>query len=314
MKKIVVFGANGFIGKHLVAELSNTYPEVEITAFDIYTEKSEQSFTRLTNVSIFRGDFFNINDLDKCLSNADIVFHLVSTTNPALSNNDPLKDIDTNVRGSIELFNLCTKHSISKVVFLSSGGTVYGNIDSDRINEDTVPKPLSPYGIGKLTIEHYLRYFKHTKKLDYLIYRVANPYGPGQNIHGRQGAIPIFMGKFLEKKPVTIFGDGSMLRDYIYIDDLVHMIVHSFSKETAHPIYNLGSGRGTSVSEIINSIEKNSGIRTKRLYVNIPETYVHSSVLNSERFLDEFSLQPTTTLDEGIQKTWKHIHEQYQSL
>jgi len=310
MGKIVIFGANGFIGRHLVHNLSHFRPDDEIYAFDRYSSLktgSGHTFDNYPNVTIVAGDFFNRDDVASVLDNADYAFHLVSTTNPAASNNDPFIDIDTNVRGSIELFQLCSEAGVKKLIFLSSGGSVYGNIDSNTLSEDTVPVPISPYGIGKLTIEHYLRYFKHTHDLDYVIYRVANPYGPGQNIHGKQGVIPIFMGLAINHEPITVFGDGEMLRDYIYIDDLVAMIATSFDKQNQFDTYNVGSGEGTSVNQIISAIEECTHQTIEKVHKATPSTYVKSSVLNIDRFSGEYSIKPTVTLQEGIRKTWDYV-------
>ena len=240
MSNIVVFGAGGFIGQHLTNALSVDAGN-NIVAFDRfpkYKTTGETPFADLENVKVVVGDFFNRADLENVLENVDYVFHLVSSTTPATSSKDPFIDIDSNVRSSIELFELCVKHRVGKIIFPSSGGTIYGDIDNDIVSEAVVPQPRSPYGIGKLTIENYLRYFKYDSGLNYITYRIANPYGPGQNIFGQQGVIPIFMHKFLTKDAITVYGDGSMVRDYLYINDLIDMIVGSFKKDNKFNEYN----------------------------------------------------------------------------
>jgi UDP-glucose 4-epimerase len=310
MSKIVVFGGNGFIGRHLVTRLASGNPQASVYVFDrfsSYEEGKDAPFSKYPNITIIPGDFFNRDAVNSVLLGADYVFHLISTTNPATSESDPFIDIDTNIRSSIELFELCVENKIKKVIFFSSGGAVYGNIDSDTINEETSPQPLSPYAIGKLTIEHYLRYFKRTHGLDYVIYRIANPYGPGQNIYGKQGVIPIFMHKYAMKEPITIYGDGLMKRDYIYINDLANMIVGSYDKKNEHEIYNIGSGKGTSINELVSTIEKHTNYIVKKTYVDAPSTYIENSVLDTRRFNDEFSLEPTIGLEEGIKRTWDYV-------
>jgi UDP-glucose 4-epimerase len=311
MSKIVIFGADGFIGKHLVNALAKT-ADNDIFAFDRFPDyqiKSEHAFEALNNVTVIPGNFFNRDEVSKVLIDTDYVFHLISTTNPASSNADPFIDVDTNVRASIELFQLCVEHGIKKVIFPSSGGTVYGDIVSDKIDERTAPAPRSPYGIGKLTIEHFLRYFKSTANLNYIVYRIANPYGPGQNIYGKQGVIPIFMHRFLTKEPLSIFGDGSMIRDYIYIDDMVNMMVGSFAKDNRYSEYNLGSGQGYSVNELIEAMEECAGFTIEKRTLVTPPTYVDKSVLNIDRFVDEFTLRPVVSLKDGIARTWKYVKE-----
>lgn len=312
MAKIVVLGANGFIGRHLVARLATAGQKDTIIAFDRFSDfktGKPHIFEKYTNVSLLPGDFSIRDDVREAIDGADYVFHLISTTNPALSLNDPFVDLDTNVRYSLEVMQACVDAKVKKLIFLSSGGTIYGDIDSSFIHEEATPNPKSPYGIGKLTIEHYLRYFEYHHGLEYIIYRVANPYGPGQNIYGKQGVIPIFLHSFLHKEPVNIYGDGTMVRDYIYIDDLIGMIVGSYREDNRHMIYNIGSGKGASINEIVVAIEKHVGEAIKKIYVDTPSIFIQKSVLNISRFTDEFSARPHITLEEGIGKTWDYVKQ-----
>jgi UDP-glucose 4-epimerase len=215
--------------------------------------------------------------------------------------------MDTNVRSSIQLFELCVKNKVKKVIFLSSGGTVYGDIDSSRITEDSVTKPKSPYGIGKLTIENYLRYFNVTHGLKYIVYRIANPYGPHQNIYARQGVIPIFIQHILDSLPLTVFGDGGMLRDYIYVEDVAKMICKSYALDNKHGEYNIGSGVGKSVNELIKLLSDTTGIEPNITYEDKPASYVNASVLDNGRFLREFGEFQMTNLDDGLRRTLEYV-------
>jgi UDP-glucose 4-epimerase len=312
MGKIVVFGADGFLGRHLVKKLTLVDPSRQIIAFDkfsSYQVGSGHVYEAFPNVHITPGDFFNRHDVQDSLVDCDYAFHLISTTNPATSIDDPFIDIDTNIRSSVELFELCVEANVKKMIFFSSGGTVYGNVDSSLISEQMVPRPQSPYGIGKLAIENYMRYFKNKHGLKYIVYRIANPYGPGQNIYGKQGVVPIFMHKFLNKEPVTVFGDGNMVRDYLYIDDLMNMVVDSYSKNNLYDEYNIGSGNGKTVNDLLKAIEDCTGISIEKSSRETPPTYVEKSVLDIKRFVDEFGLQPQISLEDGIRKTWDYVKE-----
>lgn len=313
MNKIVVLGSNGFIGRKLTRSLAED-PANKIVAFDGFKEYKQgqvEPFSDLSNVEIYPGDFLNTEDLAGALHLADYVFHLISTTTPASSDKDPLIDIDTNIKGSVELFNICLKNKVKKIIFPSSGGTVYGDSATGFNKEDDLTKPYSPYGIGKLAIEYYLGYFKRTHGLDYIVYRLSNPYGPGQNIYGKQGVIPIFLNKILNNEELTIYGDGEMVRDYIYIDDAVKMIGKTFQSDTQYHTYNIGSGKGESVNQIIDILRETTGRSIKITHAQTPLSYVEKSVLNTERFIDEFGISPETTLESGIKKTWDYIKQNY---
>ncbi len=308
---IIVFGGGGFIGKHLVEKLA-LRSERSITVFE--RPKSDASiqdnpFAHLENVKVIHGDFMSRDDVKSALHNQEYVFHLVSTTNPAASDKDPFIDIDTNVRSSIQLLDICAELGIKRVLFPSSGGSVYGDTTNEECREEDVPMPKSPYGIGKLTIENYLRYYKQTSGLDSITYRVANPYGPGQSPYGRQGVIPIFMKLVLEGKALTVYGDGSMIRDYIYIGDLVDMIEYSFDKDHQYDIYNLGSDKGVSVNDIIEEIRRCSNTEIAIEHKEIPSSFVHKNTLSIRRFLDEFDVYPNTNLDDGIKTTWSYVKD-----
>lgn len=311
MAKVVVFGGDGFIGRHLVKSLSANKSD-EIYVFDRFSESQSNGktvFDGIDNVYPISGDFFNRTEVNEILKDTTYVFHLISTTNPATSYGDPLVDIDTNIRGSVELFQACAEKGVKRVIFLSSGGTIYGEVDSDKINEQTIPRPLSPYGIGKLTIEYYLNYFLHSHGVEYVVYRVANPYGPGQNLEGKQGVVSIFMNQYLKHGSIKIYGDGSMKRDYIYIDDVVQMILKSFKSEGTSRVYNLGSGRGTSINEIVQTIESCVGYSIKKEHLQAPTSYVKNSVLDITLFVDDFGVKPVITLEEGIRRTWHYIEK-----
>lgn len=311
MAKVVVFGADGFIGKHLTHALANQ-TGTEVVAFDRfmkYRNGEEHEFSKHSNVHIVAGDFFNRDEVRNVLDGTDYVFHLVSATTPASSANDPFVDIDTNLRSSIDLFEACAETGVKRVLFPSSGGTVYGDVPDEIISEETNPKPRSPYGIVKLTIEHYLRYFQSTRGLDYIVYRIANPYGPGQNVHGKQGAIPIFMHKVLNDEALQIYGDGSMVRDYIYISDLIDMLVASYDKPVKHREYNLGSGSGQSINQIVEAIETCTGKSFSKEHVTASASFVQKIVLDMQRFKSEFNIEPKVDINQGMEKTWQYVKE-----
>lgn len=307
MAKCLVLGANGFIGSHLVDSLvegGNT-----VRAFDRFSS-GKPKFNESKLVEVFAGDYLNSADLKKALVGVNYVFHFISTTTPLTAENNPLIDINTNVRMSVELFQLCVEAKVTRVLFASSGGAIYGSSSqSESHSESDATLPVSPYAIGKLTIENYLRYF-HTKfGLDYTVLRIANPYGDRQPMRRKQGVIPIFLERTHDNLPLTVYGDGSMIRDYIYVKDVADMISATFHLKHNYSTYNIGSGSGNTINEVIACIKQ---VTTKKVTVNhepTPSTFVDKVVLNVSRFEDEFSIRPRVTLLEGIQRTYEHILE-----
>jgi UDP-glucose 4-epimerase len=304
MARCLVLGANGFIGSHLIDKLVQNGETVR--AFDRFGDRPI-NFLDDENIEKVSGDFLNRGDLSAALEDVDYVFHLVSTTTPATAENDPLIDIDTNIRMSVELLEECVSHKIKKVVFASTGGAIYGDINSGApINEDTNPQPVSPYAIGKLTVEHYMRYFSRKFDLSTLTFRISNPYGQRHSPVKRQGVIPIFLHHIANNEPITVLGDGSMVRDYLYVEDVASLIAGSF-KEAQEPLYNLGSGQGVSLNQLIETIKNVTQREIRTEYLPKPPTFVQEVVLDINRFKNEFGLAPETSLQDGISKTWQYV-------
>ncbi len=307
MAKVLVLGGNGFIGSHLVDALVERGHEVRV--FDRIRETLH--YTPSSKVEAMNGDFLNRNDISTALKDMDYVFHLISTTTPISAENDPLIDVDTNIRGSIELFQDCVEHKIKRVIFASTGGAIYGQDIDGALSEVHLPQPVSPYAIGKLTIEHYLRYFRRKYNLDSITFRISNPYGERQPLHRKQGVIPIFLEHIYRKEPITVLGDGSMIRDYIYIKDVAAILADTFDKEVQHDLYNVGSSQGVSVAELVQTLEGIVEHEVKQKTEPTPSTFVHKVVLDTSRLTTEFGYRALTSLPEGIEATWKYIQEEH---
>ena len=173
--------------------------------------------------------------------------------------------------------------------------------------EDDVTLPVSPYAIGKQAIEGYLRYFRRTHGLESTTFRISNPYGPRQNPLKRQGVIPIFLRRVAEGQPLTVFGDGSMIRDYLYVADLAEMIAEVVTTGAQHDLYNLGSGVGTTISEVVRTIQQVVGREVPVEHLPRPATFVDHVVLGVERFESEFTTRATTDLATGVRRTWEEM-------
>lgn len=306
MSTSLVLGANGFIGSHLVDALARNGDPVR--AFDRFS--GDTLYEPRENIEQFAGDFLNEADLRAALHGIDHVYHFISTTSPATAENDPTIDIETNIRMSVELFRLCVEASVKKVFFASTGGAIYGENNQPPFAETDLPLPVSPYAIGKLTIENYLRYFRRKHGLHSVTLRISNPYGERQPFHRKQGVIPIFLEKMYREEPITVLGDGSMVRDYIYVKDVADMIVSIAHQDAAEEVYNLGSGQGNTIQEVLEIAERVSGKRATVQSEPIPPTFVDKVVLDTSRFTSEFHVTAKTDLQEGMQKTYAYIKQE----
>jgi UDP-glucose 4-epimerase len=301
--RCLVIGGNGFIGSHVVDALVARGHTV--SAFDRFGSAGTRFAA--SGVRVLAGDFLNLSDVRTAVEGQDVVLHLLSTTDPATAENDPTLDIRTNVLASVELFKSCVDARTPRVVFASTGGAIYGDQDATRFSETDLTLPVSPYAIGKLAIENYLAYFRRKHGLESTVFRISNPYGTRQNPRKRQGVIPIFLRRLADGLPVTIYGDGSMVRDYLYVEDLAQMIAEAGTASPRHRVYNLGSGRGVSLREIVATIGEATGRELVTVHEPLPPTFVDHVTLDVTRFESEFASRPTTTLHDGISRTWKDI-------
>lgn len=306
-KKILILGADGFLGSNLTRSLLKD-EKYNLRAFDLFRNGQSRNLEDIRNeIEIFPGNFLNKDDIRRALDGVEYVFHYISLTTPGSSINDPLIDVETNIKGSLVLFDECVKNKVKRVIFSSSGGAIYGNQNKNKLSEEDATNPISPYAISKLTIEKYLEYYKNHYGLDYLILRYANPYGPGQNIVGSQGIIPIFLNLIKERGSLTIFGDGKNIRDYIYIDDAINITKTIFAKKTKYSLYNVGSGDGASINEVVKIMKEITGKKIKINQKPSRDIDVRKILLDTRKIIDETGYIPKISLKDGIQKTWKWI-------
>jgi UDP-glucose 4-epimerase len=299
--KVVVFGGGGFIGSHLCEELLKEGYRVVIFEKLNFSKRNISSF--INSVDVIEGDFSNEIDLKKALEGTDYVFHLVSSTLPANSNENPIYDVETNVIPTLKLLNEIIAAKIKKIIFISSGGTVYGIPDIIPIKEQFCGNPICSYGIVKKTIEHYLYLYKWLYGLDYYVFRLSNPFGERQNPALNQGAVSVFLWKTLQDKEIEIWGDGTITRDYLYIKDAVEVLIKSLQISAPFNIYNVGSGKGITLNELLKLISEVSGKRPKTVYKESRKIDVPVNILDITNTKKDFQWLPKTTLAEGIQKT-----------
>ena len=309
--KILLLGAAGFIGTNLTIELAKK-TEDEITLVD----RSKAFFKPivgmdLKNAHILEADLTVDMDFDSILKDQEVVYHLVSTTVPTTSNQHISQELVSNVIFSANLFEACIRCDVKKVVFVSSGGTVYGKEVDCPLKEKTATNPISSYGVQKITIEKLLYLYRYMYGLDYRIIRLANPYGPYQRPNGVLGAVTTFTYKALKGDEITVYGDGSVVRDFIYIDDAIRAIMKIVNGENKHRTFNLGCGYGTSIKQVLETIEKAFGIKLNVSYLEGRKVDVPVNYLDISRYEKYYGALNPISLEDGIRKTADFMKKEY---
>lgn len=308
---IVILGAAGFIGTNLIASLSRQRGN-RIRAVD----QKEAYFAhiksmKLNNVELIAETFSPEMDFEKVLEGSDVVYHLVSTTIPTTSNQHISQELYSNVIFSSNLLEACVHCKVKKVIFISSGGTVYGKEMQCPLKEETPTNPISSYGIQKITIEKLIYLYNYMYGLDYRIIRLANPYGPYQRPNGMLGAVTTFTYKALMNEEITVFGDGTVVRDFIYIDDAIRGILNVANGKKEYRTYNLGSGYGTCINKIIQLVKSEVNPKLKVKYVEGRKVDVPINYLDITRYESAYGTLSPIDLKEGIRKTADFLRIQY---
>jgi UDP-glucose 4-epimerase len=297
--RCLVLGGLGFIGSHLIDALLARGHHVR--CFDRpHVQPLEHQHAMHPLFERCEGDFASEADVARAVEGCSVCFHLVSTTLPQSSNADPVFDVESNVVGTLSLLKHAVRSGMKKIVFVSSGGTVYGTPLETPIPESHPTQPVCSYGITKLAIEKYLHLYHHLHGLDYAVLRLANPYGERQRTHASQGAVAVFTGKVLRGEVIEIWGDGSVVRDYIYIEDVVEALLKAMQLEGPERVFNIGSGRGSSLNDLLAAIELATGLRAERRYQQARVFDVPVSVLSIARARCYLGWEPAVPFDAGL--------------
>lgn len=249
-------------------------------------------------------DFSDDLALARAVDGCDYVFHLIGGTLPESANRNPEAEILGSVNRTIHLLDLCRMSGVRKVVFASSGGTVYGIPKSIPIGETMETFPISAYGIAKLTIEKFLYLYKYLHGLESVALRIANPFGPYQDPGRRQGIIAAAIASIFAGRPIEIWGDGTVIRDFIYIDDVISAFIAAADYDGPTGIFNIGSGIGRSVNEIVASVGQAIGVDAPhRIYRQGRPSDVPVNVLDIALARQELAWAPTADWAESLRST-----------
>jgi UDP-glucose 4-epimerase len=309
--KILVLGGDGFMGSHFVDRAVSLGHE--ITVFDRFPYQTSRNLEHQRgNIRLFSGEFANRELLTTALEGQDIAYHFICATTPIESWNDPYIEIE-NLRTSLQLCELAVLRGVRKIVFASSGGTVYGP-QNYAVDEKATPNPFSPYGITKLATEYFLNYFRQHGGLAADIYRIGNAYGPRQSMWRPQGVISVWLRDILAGKEIQVYGDETTLRDYVYIKDVALLMTHSLRDLDSSEVYNLGTGKGTSILQLLNIIHRvlDASIQY-RIHPRRPSDNA-VIVLDSSKLVAHFPGFQFQTLEEKIPETWEYVKMWHQDI
>ena len=309
---IIILGAAGFIGTNIALKLLENKND-KITLVD--TDKKyfcAFDYNKYENINIVETPFDKKTDFNKLIKGQDVVYHLFSTIIPTNSNLHIPYEFESNIVPTLHMLDSCAENFVKKIVFISSGGTVYGKESNCPLSEEMALKPITSYGIQKATIERLLYLYKYMYGLDYRIIRLSNPYGPYQRPNGQLGAVTTFIYKALKNEDIIVYGDGSVKRDFIYIDDVVKAIMNIVNGNSKHRTFNLGCGYGTSIKQLIQIIEFALNVKVNVKYTKPRKVDVPINFLDISRYENEYGKLKPLKLDMGIRKTACFIKDKYQ--
>jgi len=299
--RVLVVGGAGFIGSHLVGRLLREGHFVRV--LDRSPPELHPDWVRTGQVQYVLGEFVDQFAVSAVVEGIDLAFHLASTTIPATSNVDMAFDVQSNMIGTLNFLKSAVAAGIGRVIFVSSGGTVYGKPVAVPISESAPTEPICSYGITKLAVEKYLGLFELLHGLDFVVFRLSNPFGEGQR-PGAQGAIAAFMHRALRGEPIEIWGDGSVVRDYLYIGNVIDAFVKGMDYAGTSRIFNLGSGAGHSLNQVLELLDGLAGRRISRKYSPSRAIDVPSNILDIERIRTAMDWTPAVGFEDGLARTW----------
>jgi UDP-glucose 4-epimerase len=305
MNKTLILGGAGFIGLNLAEEFVKNNEEIII--FD-RKEADFSSLVRMENeIKIVKGEIKDIELIENIFKKHKIgnVIHLVSSLLPASTEEDFYREISAIIKPTFKIIDLIAKYKIDNFTFFSSGGTVYGEEKEENCESDEL-KPITYYGFSKVMIENYIKLINRTKELNYLIIRPSNPYGKYQDLNGKQGFISVALGKALKDQKIEIWGDGQIIRDYIYISDLCKVVYKLLDNNKKNKVYNIGSGNGTSLIKVLKILEDKLDKKIEVVFKEKREVDVKKAILNIDKISNDVDFNPMG-LAKGIETFLKDI-------
>lgn len=299
----LVLGGGGFLGINLCRRLASRGYRVRAFGRSCAFPKA------IDSVEWCQGSFSNPIQLAAAIRSSEIVFHLIHSAPPNAMDQEISSDIQSDIISTICLLDICRKLQVKRIVYVSSAGTVYGNAVQTPTPESAATEPISAYGISKLAIEKYLAHYNHLYSLDYRILRVTNPFGPFQVATKNQGLIAALISRALRGDIIDIWGDGTAVRDFIYIDDVMDALERAAFIECDPKIFNIGSGVGRAVNDVLSAVEIHLEVKLKVAYHQKRILDVTVSTADIRLAMASLGWAPSVGFEEGLQRTihwWKN--------
>ncbi len=298
---ILVTGGAGFIASNIVDAYVHEGHQISIV--DNLSSGKKANINK--EVKFYNVDITNSKKISRIFEKEkfDIVNHHAAQIDVRKSVADPVFDAQVNILGTLNILESCHKHGVKKVIFASSGGVIYGECKEGLFPEEqSEAKPLSPYGVTKLGVEYYLKYYRAIYNISYTILRYGNVYGPRQDPFGEAGVVAIFSQAMLKNKDIFIFGDGEQLRDYVYVNDIVQANLLALSKGD-NEVFNIGTGITSSVNRLFNELKTINNYNKDPIYKPARPGELFRSCLNINKAEEKLNWTAKTSLKEGLEKT-----------
>lgn len=298
---ILILGGAGFVGRSLLGRLSDGQTNIYVIV------RENHSMPRLPGVQYYVGALDDVELLNDLLPKCRVVLHLASGTTPGSSFQKPSVEAELNIMPTLRFLEVLQDYNDLLLIYMSSGGAVYGDVAADKVNEETNLAPLSYYGAGKASIEKFITAFCHQTGQSGIILRPSNVYGPGQIPRAGFGLIPTLFQRVVEKKPLEIWGDGEIIRDYVYIDDLNQLIIKLIEKGSECEgvnFYNAGTGRGYTVNQLCEMVEVVTQSSLERKYFMSRAVDVKRIIMDITKVKQDYEWRPQVDLLTGLKRTW----------
>lgn len=297
-KSILVLGGLGFIGSHVSRALLKDGHQV--TIFDKLYASHALVADVDNELTIVEGDFTRSHDVLSLIDGIDTIIHLIHTTVPGTSMLDPAYDVESNVASTVRLLEGLKESSVKHILYVSSGGTVYGNPQDTPISESHPTNPISSYGITKLAIEKYITLFADLYGIRATILRPSNVYGPGQQLNTGQGLIGVLIDRIFQGETIEVWGKGTNLRDYLYVEDLVRALIHLLDYDSDYRVFNVSTARGYSIVDIINMLRDSFSKFPDVQFLPARGFDVSANILDNSRLKMTADWEPLVPLQQGI--------------